>query len=82
MSQLSWANDSWSQPLDAMRLVPGCDATAATLGQIRVLLVLLPHDREVPLLVFDAGYDAIALGHELAGARVEVLCPIRDDRVF
>ncbi len=82
VSQLSWANDSWSQPLDTLRLVPGCDAVGATVGQIRVLLVLLPQDREIPLFVFDAGYDAIALGHELACERVEVLCRIRDDRVF
>jgi hypothetical protein len=82
VSQLSWSNDSWSAPLDAMRLTPGADATTATVGQIRRLLVLLPKDREVALFVFDAGYDGIALGHELAGERVEVLVRIRDDRVF
>ena len=31
---------------------------------------------------FDAGYDPIAIGHDLADARCEVLCRIRDDRVF
>ena len=82
VSQLSWANDSWSQPLDAMRLVPCEDATTATVGQIRRLLELLPQDREVPLFVFDAGYDGVALGHELGAERVEVCCRIRDDRVF
>jgi hypothetical protein len=32
--------------------------------------------------VFDAGYDPIAIGYELASARAQVLCRIRDDRVF
>lgn len=82
VSQLSWANDSWSQPLTAMRLLPCADAIAATLEQIRRLLELLAKDREVPLFVFDAGYDGIALGYELKGERVEVLVRIRDDRVF
>ena len=82
VSQLSWANDSWSAPLDAMRLTPGIDATTATIDQVRRLVKLLPADGEVPLFVFDAGYDPIAIGHELLGERVEVLVRIRDDRVF
>ncbi|MCL5444649.1 MAG: hypothetical protein M1121_01110 [Actinobacteria bacterium] len=45
-----------------MHLVPACDATAATVGQIRVLTVLLAKDREISLFVFDVGHDAIALG--------------------
>ncbi|MHB8288431.1 MAG: transposase [Acidimicrobiales bacterium] len=44
--------------------------------------MLLYQDPRIPLFVFDAGYDANALGHELSGERVEVLCRIRDDRVF
>ena len=73
MSQVSFANDSWTAPLDAMRLIPGQEATTATVGQVTRLLALLPKDRDVPLFVFDAGYDPIALGHELNGERVEVL---------
>ena len=34
------------------------------------------------MFVFDAGYDPIAIGYELADARAQVLCRIRDDRVF
>ena len=66
-----------------MRILPMADATEATIGQIRRLVDgLLPKDREVPLFVLDAGYDPIAIGHGLAATRVQVLCPIRDDRVF
>jgi len=82
VSQVSFTNDSWSAPLDAMRLVPGEEATTATVRQVTRLVGLLPEDREVPLFVFDAGYDPIALGHELNDKRLEVCCRIRDDRVF
>ncbi len=65
-----------------MRIPPGSEATSATIEQIRRLIGLLPEDGEVPLFVLDAGYDPIATGHNLAGDRAEVLCRIRDDRVF
>jgi hypothetical protein len=80
--QLSWAPDSWTAPLDAMRIPPTEDATSATVAQIRRLVGLLPGDGEIPLFVHDAGYDPIAIGHDLAGARCEVLTRVRDDRVF
>jgi hypothetical protein len=82
ISQLSWSPDSWTAPLDALRIPPGTDATRATSDQIRRLVGLLPPDGEVPLFVLDAGYDPIAIGHDLKGDRAEVLCRIRDDRVF
>jgi len=80
--QLTWAYDSWTAPLDVMRISPLLDATTATVEQIRRLVGLLPGKGEVPLFVFDAGYDPIAIGHDLADVRCEVLTPIRDDRVF
>jgi hypothetical protein len=82
ISELSWAPDSWTAPLDAMRIPPDTDATSATVEQICRLVGLLPKKGEVPLFVFDAGYDPIAIGHDLAGERIEILCRIRDDRVF
>jgi len=80
--QLSFTPDSWTAPLDAQRLSPLEDTTEATIGQICRLVELLPNHREVPLFVFDAGYDPIALAHELGGTRAQILCRIRDDRVF
>jgi hypothetical protein len=82
ISQLSWASDSWTAPLDVMRIPPSTDATNSTVEQVRRLVGLLPDKGEVPLFVFDAGYDPIALGHDLADVRCEVLTRIRDDRVF
>jgi hypothetical protein len=80
--QLSWAHDSWTAPLDVRRIPPSADATDATIDQLRHLVALLPSDAAVPMFVFDAGYDPIAIGHELSDCRLEVLCRIRDDRVF
>jgi hypothetical protein len=80
--QLNWAPDSWSAPMDVVRIAPKSDPTTATRDQIHRLVGLLPDDGEVPLFVFDAGYDPVALSHELGDVRCEVLCRIRDDRVF
>jgi len=80
--QLGWASDSWTAPLDMARIAPDQDATKATSEQICRLVGLLPDDGEVPLFVFDAGYNPIAIGHDLAEERCECLTRIRDDRVF
>jgi hypothetical protein len=80
--QLSWAHDSWTTPLDVWRIPPIEDATDATVAQLARLVGLLPGDGEVPMFVLDAGYDPIAIGHDLANCRAEVLCRVRDDRVF
>jgi hypothetical protein len=80
--QLCFAPDSWTAPADVVRLSPRLDTTDATIAQVRRLVDLLPADGEVPLFVFDAGYDPIALTHGLAATRAQVLCRIRDDRVF
>lgn len=81
-TQLSWAPDSWTAPLDALRIAPTDNTNTATLDQIRRLVSLLPNDAEIPLFVFDAGYDPIALGWELRDTRAQLLTRIRDDRVF
>lgn len=82
--QLNWAPDSWTAPLSVERIPPTDNTTTATVDQVRRLIERLGDSTggEVPLFVFDAGYDPIAIGHELADTRCEVLCRIRDDRVF
>ena len=82
INQLSFTPDSWTQPMDARRISPKEDATDVTVDQVRRLVALLPTDREVPLFVFDAGYDPIAVTDGLGDTRAQVLCRIRDDRVF
>jgi len=86
--QLSFTPDSWTAPLDVERIAPRRDTIDATVAQVRRLVERLDligaeaADSEVPLFVFDAGYDPIALGHDLAGTPAQILCRVRDDRVF
>ena len=82
ITQLDWAPDSRTAPLDALRISPTMNAGTATLDQIKQLVAQLPTDREVPLFVFGAGYDGIALGHGLTDTRTQVLVRIASTRVF
>ena len=82
ISQLDFAADSWTAPLDARRIRPDQDATTATIEQVQELSERLGATVAVPMFVFDAGYDPIALTVGLAETRVEVLVRIRGDRVF
>src|SRR6185437_6802290 len=82
IAQLSFDHDSWTAPLDALRIAPSADATEATIAQIRRLVELLDEGRAVPLFVFDAGYDPAALAHGFGDDPVQILVRIREDRVF
>ena len=82
ISQLNWAPDSWTAPLDALRISPSMDAGSATVDQVKRLVGLLPDGEDVPLFVFDAGYDGVALGHGLNDTRAQVLVRIASTRVF
>jgi len=79
---LNWERDSWTAPLDVRRIGPTEDTGRATAAQVAVLVGRLGADGSVPLFVFDAGYDPIALSVDLAGTRAQVLVRIRSDRVF
>jgi hypothetical protein len=80
--QLNWAPNSWTAPLDALRIAPSMNAGTSTVEQVKRLVGLLPSDGDVPLFVFDAGYDGIALGAGLRDTRAEVLVRIASGRVF
>ena len=82
IAQLSFTPDSWTAPLDARRIRPDEDATAATVEQVKELVARLHETAVVPMFVFDAGYDPIALTAGLAATRAQVLVRIRGDRVF
>ncbi len=81
ISQLDFTPNSWCAPADVLRIPPTANTTNATIDQVRHLVDLL-NDPTPPILVFDAGYDPIAISHELADCPVEILVRIRDDRVF
>ena len=82
ITQLCWSKDSWTAPMDVLRLSPEMDVTGATITQVKGLCGRLPTDREVPLFVFDAGYDGASLAEALADVRAEVLVRISSSRVF
>ena len=82
IAQLNLDRNSWTAPIDVRRLVPGEDLGMATATQIRTLTGRLGPLEPMPLFVFDAGYDPIALTVDLADVPVAVLVRIRGDRVF
>ena len=82
VSQLNFCPDSWTAPVDAMRIPPSEDATDATVAQVTRVTKMLPESGPVPMFVFDAGYDPAALTVGLAGTRAQVLVRLRSDRVF
>jgi len=82
ITQLDWAHNSWTAPADVARISPTQDGIGVTTGQIRDLVGRLGHTEQVPLFVFDAGYDAPALTDTLANVAANIVVRIRDDRVF
>ena len=85
IAQLNFKRDSWTAPVDVDRIPPGQDTGRFTARQVRRLVdrLRLEHaDDPVPLFVFDAGYDPIALTVDLADVCCQIAVRIRDDRVF
>jgi hypothetical protein len=82
IAQVNLDRDSWTAPIDVRRLVPGEDLGLATATQVRILTGRLGPLERMPLFVFDAGYDPIALTVDLADVPLAVLVRIRGDRVF
>lgn len=71
--------------MDTTRIPPTADGVAITVGQIRDLATRLENtsrDQQAPTFVFDAGYDPVALTHQLADVAATIVVRIRDDRVF
>jgi hypothetical protein len=74
--------NSWTAPVDAHRVPAGEDIGRVTAAQVRALTDRLDLGPAVPMFVFDAGYDPIALTVDLADLPVAILARIRCDRVF
>ena len=76
ISQLDWAHDSWTAPVDALRITPSENATDATISQVLRLVAALEESNGAdvsPLFVFDAGYDPIAMGDGLSKVNAQAL---------
>jgi hypothetical protein len=85
---LEAGRNSWTAPLDALRLAPGDDAATVTARQMRELIERLmdagqwKDDDPDILIVVDAGYDVPRLAHLLKDLPVQVLGRMRSDRVL
>lgn len=79
---LSAGADSWTAPLDTRRVLVGENANVVAAQQIRQVLPRLGALPMPALFAFDGGYDPVQLSVELAGAGVQVVVRVRDDRVF
>lgn len=85
LAGLSQDPDSWTAPLDVVRVAVGDNANTVAVAQIRGLLPRLDGlglAASAPLFVFDAGYDPVRLSVGLAGSGAQVLVRIRSDRVL
>jgi hypothetical protein len=88
VAALEPGRNSWTLPLDAVRLGPADDATEVTAGQLRQVvgrIIAAGHwrdgDQDI-VVVFDAGYDLTRLAWLLRDLPVEVLGRLRSDRVM
>ena len=79
--QLSLTPDSWTAPSTSNGSRPTRTRPTRRSSRSAGSSTLLADD-DVPLFVFDAGYDPIALAFGLGDTRAQILCRIRDDRVF
>jgi hypothetical protein len=82
IAQLSFERDSWTAPMDVRRVHPTEEAGGVAAEQIRALIEHLPSTDMVPLFVFDAGYNPVALTLGLTDVRAAILVRLRADRCF
>jgi hypothetical protein len=88
IAQAGAAPSSWTAPLDAARVPAGLSPSQAAAAQVRELAGRLAAAGEVqvPLFIFDAGYDAtglaLALHHGADPVRCQILVRLRRTRVF
>jgi hypothetical protein len=88
VAALETGRSSWTAVLDAVRLGPADDATAATATQLRDVIDRLitaghwqPGDPDI-VIVADTGYDIPRLAYVLADLPVELVGRLRSDRVL
>jgi hypothetical protein len=58
---LGLVRDSWTAPMDVVRVHPTENTNVVAAEQVKALLGRLPREEAIPLFVFDAGYDPVRL---------------------
>jgi DDE superfamily endonuclease len=83
IAQLNFVCESWTAPMDVERLHPAQEANEAAAEQVKAFVRLSPEEEgEVPLFVFDAGYDPVKLQQGLEGCPCQILVRLRAGRRF
>ena len=90
IAQLGPVRESWTAPLDVERVPPSANVNPTALAQIRRLLPRLPAGRaggegppgQVPVFVFDAGYDPVQLTRGAGDLAAGLLVRLRATRCF
>jgi hypothetical protein len=82
LAQLGLVRDSWTAPMDVMRVHPTENTNVVAAEQVKALLDRLPREEAIPLFVFDAGYDPVRLQQGLEGRRCQILVRLRAGRCF
>jgi Transposase DDE domain len=82
LAQVSFQRDSWSAPLSARRVDPAENMHHVAASQVHAMLHRCSHSGEIPIFVFDAGYDAIQLVQALGDTRAALLVRLRAGRCF
>jgi hypothetical protein len=83
IAQLNFVRESWTAPVDALRVHPMEDANVVAVEQVKGLLGRLGKEASgVPLFVFDAGYDPVKVQQGLEGSRCQILLRLRAGRRF
>jgi hypothetical protein len=81
LAQLSFAQESWTAPLDVRRVHPTENANTVAGTQITAFMEQYPPEASTPLFVFDAGYDPVQLTQAVP-APAAILVRLRSDRCF
>ena len=82
IAQLNFIRESWTAPVDALRVHPMEDANRVATGQVKGLLGRLGKEASLPLFVFDAGYDPVKVQQGLEGCPCQILLRLRAGRRF
>jgi len=82
VAQLGFARESWTAPVDALRVHPDRETNMVATEQVKAFLGRSPTEGAVPMFVFDAGYDPVKLQRGLEGSACQILVRLRAGRRF
>jgi hypothetical protein len=82
IAELNFVRESWTAPVDVVRVRPAQDVNEVAAEQIGALLGRLEEGEALPLFVFDAGYDPVKVQRALEGSSCQILVRLRAGRRF